>query len=189
VVTGEYDLRIVGEVVNKQQKADQLASFVDTFLASLGSRIGNISVDEVMKAYFAGNPDVYHVYGSTTFEHTQIVTTGGTNVAASVTTWLPQISPEQLIEWNPDVIFALNGMDTTAILSDNRIQDVNAIKNHKVYAMPEAGMDYGTFRAIFAIEWMSSKLYPDKFAGVNMMDEANTFYQQFWGMNYDGPAL
>jgi iron complex transport system substrate-binding protein len=182
------DLRIVGEVVSKQQKADELASYVDSFLASLGSRVGNISADQVMSAYFAGH-DVYHVYGSTTFEHAQIVTAGGTNVADSITTWLPQISPEQLIAWNPDVIFTLNGVDTATILNDGRIQDVSAIKNNRVYATPEAGWDYGTFRAIFAIEWVASKLYPDQFANVNMADEANAFYQQFWGMNYDGPAL
>jgi iron complex transport system substrate-binding protein len=182
------DLKIVGEVVNKQQKADELASYVDSFLTSLQSKVANVSPDQLIHAYFAGN-DVYHVYGCTTFEHSQIVTAGGVNVAEGITTWLPQVSPEQMIVWNPDVIFTLHGVDTAAILSDEQIQDVPAVKNNQVYALPESGMDYGTFRAIFAIEWIAAKQYPNLFAGVNLTDEANAFYQKFWGINYGGPTL
>jgi iron complex transport system substrate-binding protein len=182
------DLKIVGEVVNEQQKADELASYVDSYLADLESKVAAVTPEQVVHAYFVGH-DVYHVYGSTTFEHSQIVTAGGVNVAEGITTWLPQVSPEQLIAWNPDIIFTLNGVDTAAILNDEQIQVVSAIKDGRVYALPESGMDYGTFRAIFAIEWIAAKQYPNLFAGVNLTDEANAFYQKFWGINYGGPTL
>jgi iron complex transport system substrate-binding protein len=182
------DLKIIGEVVNKQDKAEELADYVDNFLASLENTVGGISADQKVKAYYCSH-DAYSVYGCTTFEHVQIVAAGGTNVGEEITTWLPTISPEQLITWNPEVIFTLEGTDTDAILADEKIQTVSAIANGKVYAIPENGWDFGSLRSIFAIKWVASKLYPAKFAGVNITNEANQFYLTIWSTNYEGPSL
>ncbi len=122
-------------------------------------------------------------------EHAQIVTAKGINVAESITTWLPQIQAEQLVIWNPTVMFTLEGTDTALIIADTQIQSVSAIRNQKVYSIPEAGWDFGSLRAIFAIEWMASKLYPERFADLNMTQEANSFYQTVYGIAYTGPNL
>ncbi|MCW4015187.1 MAG: ABC transporter substrate-binding protein [Candidatus Bathyarchaeota archaeon] len=182
------DLKIVGEVVNKQDKAEELANYVDTFLADLDETVGDIASNEKVTAYYCSH-DVYSVYGCTTFEHVQIVTAGGINVGEEITTWLPTISAEQLITWNPEVIFTLEGTDTNAILTDEQIQAVSAIENNKVYSIPESGWDFGSLRSIFAIKWVASKLYPAKFSGVNITNDATEFYQAIWGVDYDGASL
>ncbi len=182
------DLKIVAEVVNKQEKGEELATYVDNFLADLDSKVGNIPINEKVTAYYCGH-DAYGVYGCTTFEHVQIVTAGGINVGEKITTWLPTISAEQLIAWDPEIIFTLEGTDTQAILTDEQIQSVTAIKNGQVYSIPEAGWDFGSLRSVFAIEWVASKLYPERFAGVNITNEATDFYQAIWGVNYDGKSL
>jgi len=178
----------MGEVLGKQAKANEISSHINTILSTVSSKVGNIPQNEKITAYFAGH-DVYHVYGSTTFEHFQILTAGGTNVASSITTWLPTVSPEQLILWNPQVIFTLEGVNKTDILQDSKIQTVAAVQNQKVYAIPQGGWDFGSLRAIFAIEWLSTKLYPEKWSDVNIQNAANTFYQNVYGINYWGPSL
>jgi iron complex transport system substrate-binding protein len=182
------DLNIVAQVVGKEDKANTVAAYIQGILDEVESRVGDIPVAERVTAYFCSH-DAYHVYGSTTFDHAQIVTANGINVAESITTWLPEISPEQLLLWNPDVIFTLEGTSIEDILSDTRIQDVSAVKNGKVYSTPEAGWDFGSLRAIFAIEWLASKLYPDRFSDVDMTQEANSFYQAVYGADYTGPSL
>jgi len=182
------DLKILAQVVGKENEANTVAAYIQGVLDKVESRVGNIPTDEQVTAYFCSH-DAFHVYGGTTFEHAQIVTANGIDVAESITTWLPEISPEQLLLWNPDVIFTLSGTSTEDILNDTRIQDVSAVKNGKVYSMPEGGWDFGSLRAIFAIEWMASKLYPDKFSDINMTQETNSFYQTVYDVDYSGPSL
>jgi iron complex transport system substrate-binding protein len=117
------------------------------------------------------------------------LTAGGVNVASSITSWLPAISAEQLIQWNPQVIFALQDTNKSAILQDPKIQTVSAVVNNKVYTIPEGGWDFGSLRAIFCIEWIGAKLYPDRFSDVNISTAANQFYQTVYKINYEGPSL
>jgi iron complex transport system substrate-binding protein len=182
------DLNIVAQVVGKETRANTVVAYIQGVLDDVESRVGDIPADEQVTAYFCSH-DAFHVYGGTTFEHAQIVTANGINVGEEITTWLPEVSPEQLLLWNPDVIFTLSGTSTEDILDDTRIQEVSAVKNAKVYAMPEGGWDFGSLRAIFAIKWMAWKLYPDKFSGINMNQEANNFFQTVYGTDYAGPSL
>ncbi|MDQ1279251.1 MAG: iron complex transport system substrate-binding protein [Thermoproteota archaeon] len=187
---GNYtrDLKIMGEVLGKQDKANEISTHINSILSAVSSRVGNISQSQKISAYFSGN-DLYHVYGSTTFEHFQIVTAGGTNVASSITTWLPAVSPEQLISWNPNVIFTLESVNKMSVLQDPNVQTVSAIQNQKVFPIPQGGWDFGSLRAIFAIEWLSTKLYPARWSDVNITNAANTFYQNVYKINYWGPSL
>lgn len=187
---GNYtrDLGIIAEVMGVEERAEPIKTQIQNILDKVDSRVSGLTTAEQVTAYFSSH-DAYHAYGSTTFEHAQIVTAKGKNVAESITTWLPEISVEQLIDWNPSVMFTLEGTDTASILSDPKIQSVTAVRNHDVYAIPEAGWDFGSLRAIFAIEWMAAKLYPDEFADININQEVNSFYQTVYGIDYIGPEL
>jgi iron complex transport system substrate-binding protein len=182
------DLKIIGQVVGAEEKAEKICTNLDEIVAEVKAKVKDVPESEKVRVYFCSN-DVYHVYGGLTFEHSQIVTAGGTNVAKEITAWTPEVSPEQLISWNPEVIFTLQGVDVNAILSDPKIQQVDAVKNKRVYAIPESGWDFGSLRSIFAIKWMSSKLYPELWVGHNMTNEAKEFYIATYGVEYDGPSL
>jgi len=182
------DLTIIGQIVNKQARAQEVCSLIQATLDNTTAMVGNVSQGDKVKVYFASH-DAYHVYGGTTFEGAQIVTANGINVATEITSWLPAISAEQLLVWNPDVIFTLSSCNITAILTDPQLQSVNAVKNGRVYAMPEEGWDYGSLRSILAIEWMASKMYPAQFSGVNMTQVADSFFMQAYGIHYGGPDL
>jgi len=182
------DIRIVAQVVNAEPRAEELITYLQSKLDFVSSRVSNISGDEKVKVLFVGH-DVYHVYTTGTFEDTQIAAAGGINVAAEMTGWLPEVSPEQIITWNPDVIISLNGVSTDDIINDAKIADVAAVKSKKVYALPESGWDFASPRALFAIEWLGTKFYPEKFADVDIIGEADEFYQTVFGVNYGGPAL
>ncbi|MCW4010369.1 MAG: ABC transporter substrate-binding protein [Candidatus Bathyarchaeota archaeon] len=187
---GNYtrDLGILAEVMDVEDTAGPIITQVQNILDAVDSHVSSLTTDEQVTVYFCSH-DAYHAYGCTTFEHAQMVTAKGINVAESITTWLPEISVEQLIVWNPSVMFTLEGTDLASILSDPQLQSISAISNQKVYSIPEAGWDFGSLRAIFAIEWMSSKLYPDLFADIDINQEVSSFYQAVYGMDYTGPEL
>lgn len=182
------DIRIVAQVVNAEAKAEQLIAYLQSKLDFVTSRVKDIPTQKKVKVLFVGH-DVYHIYTPDTFEDTQITAAGGIDVASGLTGWLPQVSPEQLLQWNPDVIIGLQDTSVSGILNDAKIANVAAVKNKQVYAIPQAGWDFASPRALFCIEWMSTKFYPDLYKDIDIIGEADEFYQTVFGVNYNGPAL
>jgi iron complex transport system substrate-binding protein len=182
------DLKIIGEVTGRQREADKLASYLEPLLNSISTIVSEVPCGGKVRACFASR-DVYHVYGSSSFEHSQIIKAGGINVAENVKSWQSEITSKQLIEWDPEVIFALNMLNVSTLLSDTKIQKVSAIVNRRISPIPEGGWDFGSLRAIFAIQWMAAKLYPERFSSLDLDIAANEFYRKCYKISYDGPPL
>ncbi|MDY6911670.1 MAG: ABC transporter substrate-binding protein [Chloroflexota bacterium] len=182
------DIRIVAQCINAEDRAEELVEYLEGKLDFINSKVKDVPQSEKVRVLFGGH-DTYHVYGGNTFEHSQILTAGGSNVAEGLAGWLPEVSPEQIINWDPQVIVVLNGTSTENILNDSKIADISAVKNGRVYALPEAGWDFASPRALFCIEWLAGKLYPERFKDVDIIGEADEFYQNVYGVNYSGPLL
>jgi len=182
------DLCIIGAIVDREEEAAGISSYLQEIIDFVGSRVSAIPPEERKKVYFCGY-DLYHAYSGKTFEHSQIVAAGGIDVAENVTGYLPQVSPEQIVAWNPEVIFTLSGVDIEALMQDPKVGGITAIRSGQVYCMPEPGWDYGSMRSVLAVEWMASKLYPERFVDVDMMEVADLFYHKLYGIGYGGPPL
>ena len=182
------DVRIVAQCVNAEDRAEALIAYLQGTLDFVQSRVKDIPEDEKVRVFYGGH-DIYHVYTPETFEHSQITMAGGVNVGADLVGWLPEVSPEQMLVWDPEVIVVLNGVDVEAILSDPKVASVSAIKNKRVYSLPEASWDFSSPRALFCIEWLATKLYPERFSDVDIEAEADMFYANVFAVPYDGPAL
>lgn len=112
------------------------------------------------------------------------------------------ISYEQLLAWNPDIIIIDHAPDlpdpsqsatsntSTAgqiysqIMNDSKMQNVSAVKNHKVYISPEGAFfwDAGE-QGILQLQWMAKLFYPDKFRNLNMTNITEDFYSEFFDYN------
>jgi iron complex transport system substrate-binding protein len=182
------DIRIVAQCINAEERAEKLIAYLQGKLDFIQSKTQDIPADKKTRVFYSGH-EIDHCYTPDTFEHAQIELAGGVNVAQELSGWLPEVSPEQLLLWDPEVIIMLNGSDVEAVLNDPKVASVSAIKNKRVYALPEAGWDFSSPRALFCIEWLAAKLYPERFADVDIEAEADEFYQNVFGVDYEGPAL
>ncbi len=182
------DIRIVGKCVNAEDRSEVLINYLQQKLDMIKELTKKIPEDG-KKSVFYGGHDVYHAYGGNTFEHFQIVNAGGVNPAESLTGWMPEVSPEQLLNWNPDVIILLNGADVEAVMNDDRIESISAIRNGNVYALPQAGWDFSTPRALFCIEWIFSLLYPEEYSSFDINKQVEEFFMQVFNVSYEGPVL
>ena len=89
------------------------------------------------------------------YQNDLLIKGGAENVAAGLEDdYWAEISYEQLITWNPDVIIVVPAATYTVedILGDKQLSDVSAVKEGKVYQMPEA-LNLGILRC------------PDPFSG------------------------
>jgi iron complex transport system substrate-binding protein len=182
------DIRIVAQCVNAEERAEELIAYLQAKLDFVASRAGDVPEEEKVRVFYGGH-DIYHAYGGETFEHFQIVNAGGVNVAADLTGWMPEVSAEQLLQWDPQVVVLLSGVSVDDVLNDPKLASLSAVKAGRVYALPESGWDFSSPRALFCIEWLASKLYPERFADVDIEAEADEFYQSVFGVDYTGPAL
>lgn len=182
------DIRIVAQCVGATDRGEELITYLQSKLDSVAAAVKDIPAEKQVRVFYGGH-DAYHAYGGDTFEHSEIVAAGGKNVAEALTGFLPEVSAEQMLNWDPQVIILLNGVSVDSVLQDTKLANVSAVKNKRVYALPEAGWDFGTPRALFCIEWLAAKLYPERFPNLDIQAEATSFYETVWGVPYQGPAL
>lgn len=132
------------------------------------------------------------VDGTDTIMDEWIKTAGGVN-AATVKGGNKQVSLEQIISWNPDYIIIgkehSNGFATTvtpeSLENNPQWQQINAIKNKKVYMNPMGAFLWDRFGQdeVLQIQWAAKLLHPDKFTDLNISDAVKDFYKTFF--NYD----
>jgi len=182
------DIRLVAQCVNAEERAEPLITCLYQELDSTVARVKDVPENRRVRVFYGGH-DIYHAYTPGTFEHSQIVMAGGVNVAESLEGWLPEVSAEQLLRWDPQVVVLLHGADVDEVLGDKRLAGLSAVQNKRVYALPEASWDFSSPRALFCIKWLATKFYPDRFSDVDIYAEADAFYQEVFGVDYAGPAL
>ena len=126
-----------------------------------------------------------NVYGNNTAMAGYISWAGGRNAASEMNT-AGQVSMEQLLKWDPDIIIvsvdpsALDGMK-----SDLSWNQLKAVKNGEVHINPKGVWTWDAKSAEMPLEilWIAKTLHPDFYRSINMPSEIKYFYSTFF--NYD----
>lgn len=180
---------LIGDIVNKSENAQALVN--DTFKQreQVSQRLQDIPKEQRVRAYMA-NPDLT-TYGSGKYTGLMMEHAGAFNVAASTVKGYKQVSLEQVIAWDPEVIFIQDRYPQVVdeIKQDARWQVISAVKNNRIYLMPEYAKAWGyPMPEAMAIGelWMAKKLYPEKFSDIDIQKAANDWYQKFYRTQYQG---
>ena len=184
----------LGKAFGKEERAKLFTSYYDEMVAKIKNRTAHLTQEERTGVYLAGS-SLLSTCGEKMYQHHIIELAGGRNVALSDNDeimlgerWI-EISPEHIVRWNPEIIVVVPYVaDTTPeeILKDERFQGVNAVKNGQVFWFPSnlIPWDYPSPQAILGIEWLAKKLHPQLFADLDVMDEANKFFNMLYGVTY-----
>ncbi|MEJ5064015.1 ABC transporter substrate-binding protein [Erwinia sp. MYb375] len=180
-------IRLIGEVVNQQKQADALVAATFKQRQQVADRLKDIPEKERIRVYMA-NPDLT-TYGSGKYTGLMMAHAGAMNVAASTVKGYKQVSMEQILAWNPQVIFVQDRYPKVLdeINQQPAWQVVDAVKNHRVYLMPEYAKAWGyPMPEAMALGelWIAKKLYPARFADIDMQQQADSWYQRFYRTHY-----
>ena len=109
---------------------------------------------------------------------------GGKLVSQNISQQVPDVTMEQVISWNPDIIIMGRMNNTQLVMNDPKWKDINAVKNGKVYVNPNGVMywDYSS-EGILLLEYLAKTFYPDKFADLDMKTEVKEYYTKFYHYN------
>jgi len=156
------DIELVGRVTGEESNATNLVT-------AMKSRLDAIRAKARAMSQQAGAPTVFYdiggfyTAGNGTFVNEIIETAGGRNIAADKTGYF-QMSIEELIAKNPQVIICDRGMGSMSkayeeIMSDDRLKIVDAVRNNRVYLIDGDIIDRPGPRIVNATETVYGYLY------------------------------
>lgn len=193
--------RFMGELLGVEDHAEELAEYSEKMFTDIAS-LADIPEDEKVSVYFGNGEDSLETAprGS---QHAQILdAVNVTNVAdlelgdgSRV-----QISAEQLLAWNPDVI-VVNGepkADKSGnsaaedILSNPDYASLKAVQDNKVYGTPNAPFSWvdrpaGPNRLI-GMRWLSAVVYPE-YIKCDVNEEIREFFNLFYHVDLSDEQL
>ena len=159
------NIALVGEVIG-QEEASSLVQSIETKIESIAAKTTNFEEAEKPKVLYLYEP--IWVAGSGTLANSYIEKAGGINVAADIQECQP-MNLETVIARNPDVILCVEGYAPTLdwVMNESRLQEVNALKNNRVYPLDADTVDCPGPRVGTALELVAKCLYPELFGDVN----------------------
>ena len=183
-------LRIMGEVVGKQERAEEVIVYIEATMKDLENRTGDIPESERKTVYIGGVSSAgAHGIISTEPAYPPFLWVNANNVAAGMGTDHADIAKEALVDWDPEYIFIDIGtlqLDNEGAIgelkNDGSLTGLSAVKNGKVYGVIPYNF-YGTnYESVLANAYFVGKvLYPERFEDVDPEAKADEIYTFFLG--------
>ncbi|WP_447873694.1 ABC transporter substrate-binding protein [Serratia fonticola] len=176
-------IRLIGKVMGREAQADEMVKDVFQQRALVARRLHDIPEDQQVRVYMA-NPDLT-TYGSGKYTGLMMQHAGAVNVAAKDIQGFKQVSIEDVLKWNPAVIFVQERYPDVVqqILTSPQWQAIDAVKHKRVYLMPEYAKAWGypMPEALALGElWMAKTLYPQRFTDVDLQQHVDAYYQRYY---------
>ena len=184
-------IEFVGAVVGRGERAEEIVLSLKEKLDKVTGITSHIHDSEKPKVYLFWGEFITRA----AICYDTIDLAGGINVAKDFGPptfgWMAtEVSKEQIIEWNPDIIFitrylTYETLEVEDILSDPDLQTINAVKNRKVYHTPGAHFDIGVNppKHITETFHMAKLFHPEKFEDLDVEKEGNEIYERFYGVD------
>jgi iron complex transport system substrate-binding protein len=174
--------RKLGELVSRQDEAEKYARYADDTLKTINERTAAIAPSNRPRVYYARGPRglITGLGGSINVETIELL---AQNVAGDNKGGLANVSIEQVLLWNPDVIITIDQDFAASVYGDPSWASVNAVRNHRVHLSPKMPFGWVDFppsvNRLIGLWWLAKILYPDKFSE-DMRALTRDFYTMFY---------
>lgn len=158
--------RKLGELTGRKDDAEKLARYADDTLDTIGGRIKNIAPDKRPRVYYARGPRGL-VTGLGHSINVETIEMLAQNVAGGNQGGLANVSIEQVLLWNPEVIVTIDQDFARTVRGDPAWASVSAVKNGRVHLSPKMPFGWVDFppsvNRLIGLWWLAKILYPEKF--------------------------
>jgi len=183
-------LRIMGKVVGKQERAEEVINYINATMQDLENRTADIPESERKTAYIGGvGMAGAHGIIATEPAYSPFLWVNAKNVAAGMGTEHADIAKEALVDWDPEYIFIDVGtlqLDNEGAIgelkNDTSLAGLSAVKNKKVYGVIPYNFYSTNYESVLADAYFIGKvLYPDRFEDIDPEAKADEIYTFFVG--------
>ena len=172
----------LGQLTGRQAVAQELSDYTSRTLATIIDRIADVGTEQRPRVYYARGPRglITGLGGSINVETIELI---GRNVASGSPGGLVNVSIEQVLLWNPDVIITIDLEFSSAVRSDPAWASVAAVRNNRVHLSPKMPFGWVDFppsvNRLIGLWWLAKILYPERFPE-DLRVLTRDFYARFY---------
>lgn len=179
----------LGKLLGRSERSTQLIATIDQLQADLAQRTAEIPENEQRAAYIGAiSYRGSHGITSTEAAYAPLAWAGGKNVATAINR--PGhvfIDPEQILAWNPEIIFLdAGGLETVQQDYQKKTafyRQLQAVQKQQVYLVMPYNLYHTNIEITYADAYFIGKtLYPDRFQDIEPATKADEIFQAFIGM-------
>ena len=177
----------LGEVTGDTERAGELAEYCRGVLQNVSEITASLSEEEHVRVY-SGDGEFGTEGSPAGSVHSEVMDLlGAVNVAQLseyTASGKKEIPMEQILRWDPEVIFLTTDANYDEIYQDEKWSSVQAVRNHRVYEVPSAPYNWidrpPSVQRILGLLWMGNLLYPERY-DYDMAEKAREYYRLFYG--------
>lgn len=176
-------MRLQGRLFKKEEQVERSIVLMERILDLIRERVSDIPDNQRKSVLWLGDKPGT-VAGSVGIPQDIFAMMKGTNAAASIHRENAEVSVEQIIAWDPEVIFIWGGAQYNAkdILNSAQWRNIRAVKHGRVYKAPHWSR-WSPRLAPVAL-WMAMRTYPERFKDINLEETIEDFFQNLYGISY-----
>jgi iron complex transport system substrate-binding protein len=158
--------RKLGELVHRTAEGEDLAEYTDKTISVVTQRIAHIAREKRPRVYYARGPRglVTGLGGSINVETIELL---AVNVAGSVKGGLTNVSIEQVLVWNPEVIITIDQDFASHVQRDPAWRSLAAVREGRVHLSPKLPFGWVDFppsiNRLVGLWWLAKIFYPSLF--------------------------
>jgi iron complex transport system substrate-binding protein len=174
--------RTLGALIGRREQGEGLARDAEGTMKTILQRVGLIPAERRPRVYYARGPRGLEtgLGGSINVETIELV---AQNVAGETRGGLANVSIEQVLLWNPDVIITIDQDFAANIWNDTAWAPVAAVRARRVHLSPKLPFGWVDFpptvNRLIGLWWLAKILYPDLFPE-DLRALTRDFYSRFY---------
>jgi iron complex transport system substrate-binding protein len=185
-------LRALGHAMGDKEAAERLAAYCERALREVAERVARVPADSRPRAYYGRGPHGLQtgLAGSINVQVMEFL--GARNVAQGPGRGLAVVSLEQVLAWNPEVIFTSDPHFYRGVWDDARWSAVAAVRAKRVHLSPHLPFGWFDFppgaNRLIGLYWAGKLLYPDLFPE-DLRARTAEFHRLFYHREPDAAQL
>ena len=174
--------RTLGALIGQGEQGEGLARNAEDTLKTIKQRVGAIAPTQRPRVYYARGPRGLEtgLGGSINVETIELI---AQNVASGTRGGLANVSIEQVLLWNPDVIITIDQDFAANVASHPAWAPVAAVRAQRVHLSPKLPFGWVDFppsvNRLIGLWWLAKILYPDLFPE-DLRALTREFYARFY---------
>jgi iron complex transport system substrate-binding protein len=171
--------RTLGALIGRPEQGEGLARNAEDTMKTITQRVGTIPPSRRPRVYYARGPRGLEtgLGGSINVETIELT---AQNVAGGTRGGLANVSIEQVLLWNPDVIITIDQDFAANVAIDPAWAPVAAVRAHRVLLSPKLPFGWVDFppsvNRLIGLWWLAKILYPDLFP-----EDLRALTREFYG--------
>jgi len=178
-------LKIIARAVGEPERSLMVEKAMDAVLELVEKRVAAIPLNRKKTAYFASPRGLYSTATGNMLQDEMFTKAGLINVARDLRGYFQDISPEQFVKWDPDMVILSQHSKSKIIrkLNNPVIKNVKAVKAKTVYKSPStlAPWDFPSPLSALGTLWLANRAYPELFADIDLSKEIDNFHTKIFG--------